>query len=195
VPEETPRAAGIVLAGGEGRRYGQAKATVVDPDGTSWLRRACDSLLDAACNPVLAVLGADGDGAACHVRDLEAVHTVVAEGWGEGVGASLRFGLATMTGQAPREVTAVVVTLVDLPDVGAQVVARLLSTAGTAPDVLARATYDGGPGHPVVIGRNHWSRLVVTLAGDRGAAAYLSSHGALSVECGDLATGRDVDVR
>jgi CTP:molybdopterin cytidylyltransferase MocA len=187
--------AGIVLAGGAGRRYGQAKATVVDPDGTSWLRRACDSLLGAGCEPVMAVLGADADDAAGQLKDLEAVHPVVAEGWGEGVGASLRFGLAAMTGQAPSEVTAAVVTLVDLPDVGAEVVARLLSTAGAGPDVLARATYDDRPGHPVVIGRHHWPRLVVTLAGDRGAASYLAARGAVTVECGDLAVGHDVDHR
>ena len=47
------------------------------------------------------------------------------------------------------------VTLVDLPDVTAPVVRRLLERPVTE-DVLARATYDGKPGHPVVLGRAHW---------------------------------------
>ena len=33
------------------------------------------------------------------------------------------------------------------------------------------------------------------VAGDQGARAYLRDHGCVAVECGDLATGHDVDSR
>ena len=46
-----------------------------------------------------------------------------------------------------------------------------------------------------MIGRQHWQPLVATLAGDRGAGPYLEAHGVVEVECCDLASGRDVDVR
>ncbi|MDE0545077.1 hypothetical protein [Microbacterium sp. C7(2022)] len=58
---------------------------------------------------------------------------------------------------------------------------------------LAQATYDGTPGHPVIIGSAHFAALVETLDGDRGAGLYLRAHGALRVECGDLWSGADVD--
>ena len=53
--------------------------------------------------------------------------------------------------------------------------------------------YDGRPGHPVLIGRDHWAPLVAELDGDRGAADYLWRHDSGTVECADLATGQDVD--
>ena len=82
--------------------------------------------------------------------------------------------------------------LVDLPDLTADVVRRLLDS-GVGPSALARASYDGKPGHPVLIGRGHWAGVVATATGDRGARDYLDTHEHLDVECGDLATGEDVD--
>ena len=63
----------------------------------------------------------------------------------------------------------------------------------TEPAALARAAYQGVPGHPVVIGRDHWRGVLDVAAGDRGARDYLAAHDHALVECGDLATGRDVD--
>ncbi len=86
------------------------------------------------------------------------------------------------------------VSLVDLPDVGAPVVARVLA-AGTGRAVLARAAYDGEAGHPVLLGADHLAPLVATLHGDVGARPYLAAHDVVLVECGDLATGADRDSR
>ena len=58
---------------------------------------------------------------------------------------------------------------------------------------LARAVFDGRPGHPVLIARHHWTPAAATLSGDRGARAYLDAHGVVDVECGDLYDGHDVD--
>src|SRR5699024_900131 len=85
------------------------------------------------------------------------------------------------------------VLLVDLPDVGADVVATVCGAAGDARSVLARAAYQGVPGHPVVMGRDHWQAVIDGAAGDTGARDYLATHEHEVVECGDLATGRDVD--
>ena len=88
------------------------------------------------------------------------------------------------------------ITPVDTPGATATVAGRVLSFAALPlAAALARAVYDGRPGHPVLIGRDHWSALAATLSGDRGAGAYLSARGALAVECGDLWSGTDVDRR
>ena len=77
-------------------------------------------------------------------------------------------------------------------DVGADVVARVLAAAGASG--LARAVFDGRPGHPVVIARRFWPTLLETLHGDEGARAFLAGRDdVVAVECGDLATGRDID--
>ena len=83
------------------------------------------------------------------------------------------------------------VHLVDLPDVGPEVVARLLRVA--SPDVLARAGYASGPGHPVLLGRTHWTGVLRVSRGDQGARAYLRGRDVRLVDCSDLAAGADVD--
>ncbi len=165
---------------------GSPKALVRGADGVPWLLASRSALLAAGCDRVLVVLGAQAE-AAVALLPAGAEHVVAAD-WADGMSASLRTGLeAARSGPAD----AVLVHLVDLPDVGPAVMGRLLALAG--PDALARATYDGTPGHPVLIGRDHWPALVAELTGDEGARAYLDRHGATLVECGDLATGDDVD--
>lgn len=167
---------------------GTPKALLHDDDGTSWLRRSVAALRAGGCAGVTVVLGASADEARSLVPDEE---VVVADDWAEGMGASLRAGLLALT---PTDHDVALVSLVDLPDVDAAVVARLVAAA-TGPDVLARAAYDGVPGHPVLLGRDHWAGVVETSTGDRGARDYLASHEVTLVECGDLATGADVDAR
>lgn len=180
---------GLLLAAGAGRRMGGPKALLRDDDGVAFVVRGVDVLREGGCGRVTVVLGASAE----EVRPLLApldVDVAVADDWDEGMGASLRTGLADPSLDGA---DAVVVHLVDLPDVTSAVVARLLAKAPPAPGALARASYDGRPGHPVLIGRGHWAGVVASARGDRGAREYLRSHDHVLVECGDLATGMDVD--
>ncbi|WP_292673460.1 nucleotidyltransferase family protein [Nocardioides sp.] len=179
---------GLLLAAGAGSRMGQPKALVSDADG-SWLERGVRVLDDGGCDGVTVVLGARSAEAVAFLDGL-GVDVVIAHDWESGMSASLRAGLRGM----PPDATAALVLLVDLPDLTASVVRRVLDS-GTGPGVLARATYDGRPGHPVLIGRDHWAAVAATATGDRGARDYLEAHEHLSVECGDLASGIDVDSR
>jgi CTP:molybdopterin cytidylyltransferase MocA len=181
---------GLLLAAGSGSRMGTPKALVHDADGASWLTRAVATLRDGGCDRVTVVLGASADEAR-PLLAAEDVSVVVAEDWAEGMGASLRSGLAALEAT---DGEAVVVALVDLPDVTAEVVRRVTGL-GTDRGVLARAAYDGAPGHPVLLGRDHWAGVAATATGDRGARDYLADHTLFVVECGDLATGQDVDTR
>jgi CTP:molybdopterin cytidylyltransferase MocA len=125
----------------------------------------------------------------------DAVVPLVADGWDQGMGTSLRAGLEELPRRRGAN-AAVLVTLVDLPDVGPAVYGRVADewrAAGGRPDALLRATFAGEPGHPVLIGRDHWQPLVAELAGDIGAQRYLARHTVREVSCEDLATGRDTD--
>jgi CTP:molybdopterin cytidylyltransferase MocA len=186
----TEQVRGLLLAAGAGTRMGRPKALVTDADGTSWLARSVAALLRGGCDAVTVVLGAAADEAAALVPD-GSVTTVVATDWAAGMGASLRVGLSSLATD-PADVA--LVSLVDLPDVGPEVVRRVLAAGGDGPRALARAAYDGTPGHPVLIGREHWAGVVESAAGDAGARGYLAARSDVRlVECGDLATGRDVD--
>jgi CTP:molybdopterin cytidylyltransferase MocA len=168
---------------------GRPKALVRDADGTSWLQRAVAALRDGGCSGVVVVLGALAEEAR-PLLDGATVDVVVAEAWAEGMSASLRAGLSSLDTVAD----AALVSLVDLPDVDAAVVARVAALA-TGPGVLARAVYDGRPGHPVLLGRDHWAAVIGSATGDEGAKGYLTERSPTLVECGDLAAGNDVDSR
>jgi CTP:molybdopterin cytidylyltransferase MocA len=189
------RIVGVLLAAGAGRRAGGPKALRVDADGTSWLLRSIAVLCDGGCDAVIVVLGCQ----AARARDLlvksrvaaDPMITVVeAPDWVQGMGSSLRSGLVAARSAPCR---AVLVHLVDLPDVTAEVVRRLIRQTPPGTASLARVTYGGRPGHPVLIGRDHLETIMVGLTGDSGAKGYLARHGAHSVECGDLASGQDHD--
>ncbi len=183
---------GLLLAAGAGRRMGGPKALLRDDRGVPFLDRMIGVLFEGGCERVTVVVGAAApEVTAVLVEagwvDDPAVDTVVAEDWQEGMGASLRAGLRSLD-----EGEAALVTLVDLPDVDEAVVRRVAGVASGA-DALVRATYDGRPGHPVLIGRNHWPGVLSTAHDDQGAREYLAAHDHVTCECGDLATGKDVD--
>jgi nicotine blue oxidoreductase len=180
--------AGLLLAAGAGRRMGRPKA-LIELGGTPLVRRALTALAEGGCDPLLVVVGAQADEVAAVVGEDALV--VTAADWASGMGASLRAGLAALARRPGTR--SVVVHLVDLPGVNAAAIARL-AAAATGPDVLARAGYQGKPGHPVLLGRAHWAAVRAEATGDEGARAYLAGHTDLVlVECGDVADPRDVD--
>jgi len=202
--------AGLLLAAGAGRRYGQPKA-LVDSGSGPWVRRALDAL--AGCGPRVVVVGAGADQVIALLPDD--VRIVRNPAYAEGMGSSLRAGLLALTGltgpspapghRAQRSgsgdrvapvIDAALVMLVDLPGVGGPVVRRVCAAAGPVLDArkaLLRASYDGTPGHPVLLGRDHWAGVIATAAGDSGARDYLRAHPPTLIECGDVGSGQDVD--
>ncbi len=187
-PTRREPVAGLVLAAGAGRRYGGPKALVRDASGVSWVERSVQVLHDSGCSTVYVVVGA----AARQVTELIGDRAIVvpAPDWEHGMHRSFVSGIEAVSDS---EAELAVVMLVDTPDVDAAVVAHVLDRAGKMPDVLARAAYEGRPGHPVVIGRRHFQGAVDSARADAGARAYLTSNAVQLVECGQLATGRDVD--
>ncbi|HRC40803.1 MAG TPA: nucleotidyltransferase family protein [Tetrasphaera sp.] len=179
-----PTRLGVVLAAGAGKRFGGPKVHAADG---AWLAGAIDALAAGGCDAVAVSLGAA-------IVDLpEGVLPIMVPDWAQGMSASVRAAIEQAhllgTGQ-------LVLHLVDLPDVDHRVVARVLAAAGDGRGALARAAYGGRPGHPVVVGAEHWPALRARLAGDAGGRAFLTSRRDLRVvECGDLATGRDIDTR
>jgi nicotine blue oxidoreductase len=179
---DKPRAvAGVVLAAGAGSRFGRPKVLV-----DNWLSRAVAALDGGGCCPVMVTLGAA-------VVDVPTPATPVdVPDWQDGVSASVRAGVTAA--HAVTSPSGVVLTLVDLPDVDAAVVARVIGASQRAPGALVRAVYDGRPGHPVYLGADHVDALLASLDGDRGAGPFLAARSDVRlVECGDVATGRDVD--
>lgn len=182
------RPAGLLLAAGAGRRFGKPKA-LVDFEGETFLTRSLRALSDGGCGPIRVVLGARAEEAVALLPDPSLV--VESPDWASGMGASLRAGLAALADLDPVP-DAVLVHLVDLPGIGHEVVARLAELS--AVDVVARAAFDGVPGHPVLFGSRWWPEITAAAVGDRGARDWLATRNDLRVvECADIGGGRDVD--
>jgi molybdenum cofactor cytidylyltransferase len=177
--------AGLVLAAGEGRRFGGAKLAA-ELDGAALLDHAVAAMLGVpAIERVVVVLGAHAEEISARA-DLGAVETIVCERWNEGISASLAAGV-----EALADAEAVVITLGDQPFVTAQVIAAIVDQLDDRRPA-ARATYGGRPGHPVLIKRALFVQ-VRALRGDEGARDLLAAAGVRELECGHLCSPQDID--
>lgn len=176
------RVAGMVLAAGEGRRFGGPKAVHIF-DGERLVDRAVRILSKGGCDPIVVVAGA---------VPLEVPGAIVVTnlGWREGIGSSLRAGLDSL----PADVGAVTVTLVDQPWLSPSAVHRVHGAHLAGADV-AVAIYGGTRGHPVLLSRGVWANVKALARGDVGARAFLASHPEVvtDVSCDDVGSPADVD--
>lgn len=174
--------AGLLLAAGEGSRLGMPKATL-ELDGERLVDRGVRTLRDGGCSPVLVVAGA---------AQIEVIGAVVVPnpGWRDGMGSSLRAGLAALPPACP----AVVVALVDQPLVTPAAVGRLIE-AYEAGAEIAVATYGGARRNPVLLSAGHLAGVAEAAVGDQGARGYLRAHPGLvtPVPCDDVAAPDDID--
>ncbi|OEJ41690.1 4-diphosphocytidyl-2C-methyl-D-erythritol synthase [Streptomyces agglomeratus] len=182
--------AGLLLAAGAGRRLGGRPKALLEHRGRPLVEHAVRVLREGGCGPVHVVLGAAADQVREHA-DLSGCVLVDNPEWDEGMGSSLRAGLASLAGTGAG---AALVSLVDQPGIGAAAVGRVVA-AYRSPSSLVAAAYDGKRGHPVLFGAGRWADIVRTATGDGGARAYLKQHeGAVTlVECGDVAAAYDID--
>ncbi len=155
-----------MLAAGAATRYGGPKQVELLPSVLAALGRT-------SIGEIVVVEGA---------HPLDGLHGRIVRcgDWEQGPGASLRCGLAAFG----TKVTHALVVLADGPELDPRAVERLLDHASEGP-VLA-ASYDGTRSHPVLLARAVWA--AVPDGGGRALPALL-------VDCSDLESPGDVDVR
>jgi CTP:molybdopterin cytidylyltransferase MocA len=177
--------AGVLLAAGEGSRFGQPKA-LVELNGQTLAERGVNLLRAGGADPILVVTGAAP-------VQFDGARTVYNPAWRTGMGSSLRAALQALINTST-DVGAVVVALADQPLVGAEAVARLIAAYRDGASV-AVAAYDGQARNPVLLAREHWAEVIGTATGDQGARAFLRARPDLVtlVECGDTGRPDDID--
>lgn len=137
--------AGIVLAAGEGRRFGQPKA-LARFEGASFLERITESLKHAGCEPVVVVGGANSKEVEKHCAELD-VDFVENTGWQNGQFSSLKAGLAKLDSYTG----GVLVALVDHPFIEIPTYVRILEGASLHPESIIIPAFECKRGHPVVL--------------------------------------------
>jgi CTP:molybdopterin cytidylyltransferase MocA len=191
----------VLLAAGEGSRFGRPKA-LVELNGATLAERGVKLLTAGGADPLLIVAGA------ARVQ-IDGARTVHNPEWRSGMGSSLRAALQALGSLAPlaetastggngapdvAEVGAVVIALADQPLIGPEAVRRLIR-AYRAGATVAVASYDGRSRNPVLIAREHWADVIAAAVGDAGARAFLRSRPELVtlVECADTGSPDDID--
>ena len=163
----------MVLAAGESKRFGEPKQ-LADWGGTPLLEYVVGRVLDwPGVNGVYVVLGANSE-RIMHRIDLSPVTVIENCEWSEGVASSLRVGLDALIGDRAAE--RVLIALGDQPMVSRSVVPMLLEAGRRSRRPVVIPRYRFVRGHPVLVERSLWPRLVAGLEGDQGARNQFLSH-------------------
>lgn len=176
----------LVLAAGQGSRFGGDKRRALLADGRSLLQHSVERAL-AVFDEVRVVLRA-GERA----EDLglpTGCRIVASSEAGLGMGHSLAAGAASLDDCAA---DAVAIVLGDMPWIQVRTFRRLIEAA--SPTAIVVPCHHQRNGHPVLFGRTYWPELAV-LAGDEGARSVLQRHRQqlLAVGVDDAGVLRDVD--
>ena len=157
----------LLLAAGRSSRMQGHDKLMEDIDGVPLVRLMASRARKAAV-AVRVVLGPDQDARRAALDGLDV--TIVTAQDGDGMAASIRAGVAGLTGP-------VLLALADMPAITAQDFHLMLSLGAQAPQaILQAATRDGRPGHPVLFPADCLTELA-QLRGDSGAKAILAAAG------------------
>ncbi len=177
---------GLLLAAGQGRRFGSDKLLHPLDDGTP-LAVASARKLKQACPRAIAVLRPEQTTLAALLL-AEGLEVVICPEASAGMGHSLAAGVA-----ASLEAAGWLVTLADMPFVQVATLRSVVDVlnAGAA---LAAPFFKGQRGHPVAFAAR-WRDQLLALTGDEGARAIVGNNrGLLSrIDTADAGVLRDVD--
>lgn len=147
----------IVLAAGRSSRMGRAKAMLPVADGDSFLTRIVRTFLEAGVDDVVVVVGHDAEAIVAEftTSGLPA-RFVVNRDYDRGQLSSLVAGLGVTDRPG---VTAVLVTLVDVPLVSAATVRAVIARYRATHAAVVRPTSGTRHGHPLLIARSLFAEL------------------------------------
>lgn len=185
-PEAQPHCVALLLAAGQGRRFGSDKRRARLADGQTLLAASVGNA-QAQFAEVWVVIGADDDPQALGLP--ASVQLARAPLGSDGMGASLAAGMQALAGSTAE---AVAVLLGDMPWIASTTLARLQHAASAQTIVVPQ--YQGQRGHPVLFGRTFWPALRQA-SGDQGGRSVLQLNAAACrvIEVIDAGVLRDVD--
>lgn len=159
----------IVLAAGAARRFGSPKQ-LVRVNGRPLLHAVIGRGVAVGGHAVIVVLGAYAAELAPLLRHTPAT-VVINRQWEEGMGSSLRAGVAALPGTAE----AALVLLADQASVTAEDLRRLVGSWRRQPNQIVAAQYGSTVGAPAIFPRWSFGELGA-LRGDQGARVLLRRH-------------------
>ncbi len=165
----------LLLAAGTSRRMEGSHKLLRTVDGVPLAALSASRLADSLASEIVAVVGPRREemARALHVHAPERVRVLENQLHEEGIGASIRVGIAAVAEDAD----AVVIALADMPEIDASDIDRLIRSYNPAKGagICRLVGPNGEPGHPVLFGKRYFEALAA-LTGDRGARDVLLEH-------------------
>jgi molybdenum cofactor cytidylyltransferase len=169
-PERGKRIAAVVLAAGRSTRMGAVNKLIAEIGGKSLVRIAAEQALASQASPVIVVTGHQRDKVEAALAGLN-VRFVHNPDYGEGLGTSLRTGIAAV----PPDADGAVICLGDMPQVDAGLIDKLIGAFDPERGALVVVpTIEGRRGNPVVWARRFFPDLMA-ITGDVGARHLIGS--------------------
>ena len=164
------RVAGVILAAGRSTRMGAVNKLLAEVKGVPIVRRVTRTVLDAALDPVVVVLGHDAD-AVRRALDGLPVRFVVNPEHETGIGSSVRAGV-----RAVATVEGAMIVLGDMPWLAVPDLRALVGAFAPGEGRGICAPVAGGRrGNPVLWGARYFPELRA-LEGDVGGRRLLAEH-------------------
>jgi molybdenum cofactor cytidylyltransferase len=164
--------AALILAAGESARLGRPKQ-LLPYRGRTLLRHVVECAAAGGCDPVLVVLGARADELLGRLEGT-AAHRVLNEAWREGIGSSVRTGVAAVRHRWP-DASAVLLLTCDQPRITPDLVRRIGERFDRAEGRIVACEYAGTIGVPALFERSLFPELLA-LSGSTGAKPVLEAH-------------------
>jgi molybdenum cofactor cytidylyltransferase len=164
--------AAVILAAGESARLGRPKQ-LLPYRGRTLLRHVVECAAAGGCDPVLVVLGARADELLGELEGTRA-HRVLNDAWRQGIGSSVRAGVAAVRREWP-DSNAVLLLTCDQPRITADLVRRIGERFDRSDARIVACEYAGTVGVPALFGRSLFPELLA-LSGSTGAKPVLEAH-------------------
>lgn len=139
--------------------------------GKTLVLHAVETALQSACRPVVAVVGAAAESVLPLLEGLP-VHIVHNSRWRDGMGSSIRAGIAALAGY---DVDAAILSLADLPLITPQTFDRLVQIHDAGSRSIVAAEYSGTLGAPALFNRSFFPELQ-GLASEQGCKPVIFAH-------------------
>jgi molybdenum cofactor cytidylyltransferase len=180
---------GVVLAAGEGRRFGGTKQLAI-LDGKPLAQHAVDALTESGVDELLVITGHDADAVEAALTLPEIGRFVRNPAYRDGQATSL----AAAFHDVDDDSEASVVLMADQPGITAVDVRALIERFRTTRKQIVRLRFTDGPG-PALLSREIYAEAG-HLHGDVGARVLVASHPEWVEEIAvDRAAPRDIDTR
>ena len=177
----------VLLAAGEGRRYGGIKQ-LAEIEGQPMVRRIARAALEHGV-PGIVVTGAHAEQVEAVLDDLP-LQIIRHTGWQDGMGSSLAAGIRGVDASFP-QASAALLCLADQPLLATALIQQMIQRHAEAPERLLVTEQDGVSGPPVLFPRDCFGALTA-LSGARGAHALIEREAA-RVERFASTNGIDID--